>query len=171
MSTIKLCALSAVKALNVTVFFVGLCLAGSLVQAATDSPTKVICSATIHADDAYHFTPEHLEIPASCRDFTVTLKHVGRLPKAAMGHNWVLTSTTDAPRVARDGLIAGLDNNFVTPGDKRVIAFTRVIGGDDSATVTFSTLALKPGERYAFQCTFGGHSALMQGSLRINDAK
>ena len=32
-------------------------------------------------------------------------------------------------RVANAGMSAGLDKNYVAPGDKRVIAHTKVIGG------------------------------------------
>jgi azurin len=44
------------------------------------------------------------------------LKHIGKLPKAAIGHNWVLTKAADAQAVAADGVAAGLPGNYVTPG-------------------------------------------------------
>jgi len=140
-------------------------------QTTVKDAAATTCSTTIAADDAYHFIPNHIDVPQLCQDFTVTLKHTGRLPKAAMGHNWVLTTKADAPGVAKDGLIAGLDNNFVTPGDKRIIASTKVIGSGETTEIRFPVSALKPNETYAFQCSFGGHSALMQGSLRLSQTR
>ena len=49
------------------------------------------CDVAIEANDAMQFNKPSIAVPASCKQFTVNLKHVGKLPKAAMGHNWVLT--------------------------------------------------------------------------------
>jgi azurin len=51
--------------------------------------------------------------------------------------------------------------------DARVIAHTKVIGGGETDSVTFSTAALKAGEAYSYFCSFPGHSALMKGTLTL----
>jgi azurin len=129
------------------------------------------CEVTVTSDDAYKFKPAHIDVAQDCKDFTVKLMHVGRLPKAAMGHNWVLVKKTDMTGVATDGMAAGAQHDYIEPGDKRVIAATSVIGGGQTTQVTFKLSLLQPNETYAFLCTFGGHSPLMQGSLRLISAQ
>lgn len=137
-----------------------LCLAAGLASAQN-------CAATIDSDDALRFTPEKIEIPLVCKTFMVTLKHTGRLPKLAMGHNWVLAKLSDLDGVARTGMLAGADHNYVDPKDSRVLAHTGVVGGGESTSVTFDMEKLVPGERYGFVCTFAGHSPVMRGVITL----
>ena len=125
------------------------------------------CSTTVEGNDAMQFNQKSIVVPNTCKQFTVTLKHVGKLPKAAMGHNFVVSSTADEPGVVADGAKAGIDNNYLKPGDSRVIAHTKIIGGGESASTTFKVAALKPGESYEFFCSFPGHAALMKGTLTL----
>ncbi len=60
---------------------------------------------------------------------------------------------------------AGLANDYVAAGDKRVLAHTKTIGGGDSTSVTFASATLKPGGSYSYLCTFPGR-ALMHSTLR-----
>src|SRR5690606_42039248 len=87
--------------------------------------------------------------------------------EAAMGHNVVITSEADMQGVAADGLAAGADNQYVPQDDDRVIAFTEIIGGGESTSVTFSTSDMQGGDPYMFFCSFPGHSALMKGTISI----
>jgi len=84
-----------------------------------------------------------------------------------MGHNWVLVSGPDLGAVATAGMGAGLANNYIAPGDKRVLAHTKTIGGGETTSVTFPTSILKPGGDYKYQCTFPGHNALMHGTFKF----
>jgi azurin len=113
------------------------------------------------------YDKKELAVPASCKEVTVTLKHTGQLPAAAMGHNWTLVATSDLTAVANAGMGAGLAADYVPAGDKRVIAHTKVIGGGQSTSVTFPTAALKSGGDYSFLCTFPGHNALMRGKFKF----
>ena len=125
------------------------------------------CSTTVEANDAMQFNTQSIEVPKTCKQFTVTLKHTGKLPKAAMGHNWVLSSAADEAGVLADGGTAGLDSDYVKPNDSRVIAHTKVIGGGESAATTFKVATLKAGQPYTFFCSFPGHAALMKGTLSV----
>lgn len=125
------------------------------------------CTATIESNDAMQFNLKTMEVPATCKDFTVTLKHTGTLAKNAMGHNWVLSHASDEAAINRDGMSAGLDSNYLKAGDARVIAHTKVIGGGESDSTTFAVSKLKAGEQYAFFCSFPGHAALMKGTLTL----
>ena len=139
----------------------------ALALAASSSVFAADCTAEIDSNDAMQFNKTTMTIPLSCKDFTVTLKHPGKLPKAAMGHNWVATKTADMAGVVTDGAAAGLPKDYVKAGDARVIAHTKVIGGGESDSVTFSTKGLKAGDPYMFFCSFPGHSGIMKGTLVV----
>lgn len=125
------------------------------------------CDIEIEGNDAMQFSKSAIAVPASCKQFTVKLKHVGKLPKAAMGHNWVLSKAADAQGVAADGIGAGLDKAYVKPGDARVIAHSKVIGGGETDAVSFDVSKLKAGDSYAWFCSFPGHASLMKGTLAL----
>jgi len=123
------------------------------------------CKAEITGNDLMQYDKKELKFDASCATVEITLKHIGKLAKEAMGHNWVLTTTADAMAVANAGLSAGLAANYIKAGDKRVIAHTKVLGGGESDTIKIPASALKKGGDYTYECTFPGHSALMKGKL------
>jgi azurin len=125
------------------------------------------CTATIDGNDAMQYDQKSITVPKTCKQFTVTLKHTGKLPKASMGHNWVLGKAADESGIIADGMKAGADQNYVKPGDTRVIAHTKLIGGGESDSATFPVSKLKAGESYAYFCTFPGHAALMKGTLTL----
>lgn len=125
------------------------------------------CEQVIEGNDALQFNSKTMTVSASCETVTVTLKHTGQLPANIMGHNWVLTKSSDFMPVAQAGGSAGLDNNYVPQNDSRVIAYSKIIGGGESTTVTFSASDLSSNENYTFFCSFPGHYAIMQGSLTV----
>ncbi|MFC5437050.1 azurin [Rhodanobacter umsongensis] len=125
------------------------------------------CSTTVEASDAMQFNTKTITVPKTCKSFTVTLKHTGKLPVTAMGHNWVLSHSSDEAGVIADGMKAGAGNSYEKPGDTRIIAHTKLIGGGGSDTATINVAKLKAGEQYAYFCTFPGHAALMKGSLSL----
>ena len=125
------------------------------------------CKLEISGTDAMQFDKKELRVSASCKTVTLTLKHSGKLPVVAMGHNWVLATSADMQPLVNAGMAAGIKNNHVPPGDKRVIAFTKVIGGGESASVTFPGAALKKGGDYTFFCSFPGHFGLMRGKFVV----
>ncbi|KGM51551.1 azurin [Lysobacter concretionis Ko07 = DSM 16239] len=126
------------------------------------------CAATVDSNDAMQFTTKSLQVPASCKEFKVTLKHVGQLPKTVMGHNFVLGKTADVAGINADGMKAGADANYVKAGDPRVIAASKLIGGGESTTVTIPVAKLKAGEDYTYFCSFPGHAGIMKGSLTLS---
>jgi azurin len=126
------------------------------------------CKLDITGNDQMQYDKQALAAPASCKQITVTLHHSGKLPKEAMGHNWVLVNTADLAAVAQAGMGAGLVNDYVAAADKRVLAHTKTIGGGDSSSVSFASATLKPGGSYSYLCTFPGHNALMHGTFTLN---
>ncbi|HEY8940182.1 MAG TPA: azurin [Cellvibrio sp.] len=125
------------------------------------------CTFALASTDAMQFDQKSITVNKTCKTFTLNLTHTGKLPKNVMGHNWVLTKADDAKAVASDGLSAGLENEYLKKDDARVIAFTKIIGGGETASVTFPVSKLKAGEAYTFFCSFPGHVAIMQGSLTL----
>jgi azurin len=125
------------------------------------------CKLEISGNDVMQYDKHELAVPATCKEITVTLHHVGKQPREVMGHDWVLVKTADMDAVDQAGLGAGLANDYVAPGDKRVLAHTKVIGGGETTSVTFPSSILRKGGDYSYLCTFPGHSALMHGKFRF----
>jgi azurin len=126
------------------------------------------CSVSIDSNDAMQFSTDEIVVDGSCSEIELTHNHIGTMPAQAMGHNWVLTRSEDAPAVNNDGMNAGLDNDYIRPDDERVIAHTQVIGGGESTTITFSIEDLDPEAEYTFFCSFPGHYFVMQGTFKID---
>ena len=126
------------------------------------------CSVEISAGDAMQFSSTEIVLKESCAVITVTLIHTGKLPAAGMGHNWVLTRKSDFRGVISDGIDAGASNDFIKEGDPRVLAFTRLIGGGETAAVSFSTRGIEVGEKYIFFCSYPGHWGIMKGTFLLS---
>lgn len=127
------------------------------------------CSVDIAGNDQMQFDKKEITVSKSCKQFTVNLKHPGKLARNVMGHNWVLTKQADMQGAVNDGMAAGLGNNYVKKDDARVIAHTKVIGGGETDSVTFDVSKLAAGQDYAYFCSFPGHFALMKGVLKLVD--
>lgn len=125
------------------------------------------CATEIHGTDQMTFDKSEIVVPASCKTFTVTLKHPGEMPREVMGHNWILSKTDDMQAILDQGSAAGVDNGYLQADDARIIAHTRFLGGGEQDSVTFDTAALKTGGPYQFFCSFPGHAALMKGVLKF----
>jgi azurin len=139
--------------------------ANAFLFAAPAAAADKVCKLEITGNDLMQYDKKELKAGADCTTIELTLKHIGKLPAASMGHNWVLTKSADAMAVGNDGLGAGLPANYVKAGDKRVIAHTKVVGGGESDTIKIPASALKKGEDYTYECTFPGHNALMKGKF------
>jgi azurin len=125
------------------------------------------CAVTVEVRDSLAFSPREITVDSSCESFSLTLKHVGTMPASTMGHNWVLTKTEDFDGAVMDGQRSGADNHFVKPGDERVLAATKVIGGGEETTIRFDASILQPGGDYTFFCSFPAHFVLMRGKLIV----
>lgn len=141
--------------------FAGLLGAAGFAQAAGN------CTVALKGDDAMKFDLKEATVSASCPTITVELTHTGKMPAAAMGHNVVISATKDMAGIERDGIKAGVANNYVAKGDARVIAHTTLVGGGQKTKVTFPGKKLTAGGDYTFFCSFPGHSMLMKGKLVV----
>jgi azurin len=125
------------------------------------------CATQVEANDMMQFDVGSIAIPASCSTFRITLKHVGKLPVTAMGHDLVVARAADMAGIATDGMNAGAAANYLKPGDARVIAHTKLVGGGQSDTVGIPVARLKSGGPFVFFCSFPGHSVLMKGTISV----
>lgn len=98
------------------------------------------------------------------KSVTVNLTHSGKLPAAQMGHNFVLIKKdVDLTQFALKAMNSA-ETEYIPEGDD-VIAYTKIIGGGESTSVTFE--APEPGT-YQFLCTFPGHFGVMQGKFIVS---
>ena len=126
------------------------------------------CTIDVGVNDNLAFSPKAISISKSeCPEVTINLKHSGKIPRNAMGHNWVLAKKADAQSLAQAGWSAGLDSNYLPVNDARALAHTKVIGGGESTSISFSTAALEVGADYTFFCSFVGHYFSMNGVFDV----
>ena len=130
--------------------------------ASSDSKEGVI---VIEGNDQMKFNKSVIRVKAG-QEVKLTLKHVGKMEKAVMGHNWALLAK-DAD-VAAVGNAAAMDaENDYIPSDMadQILVHTKMIGGGESDTIEFNA-PTEPGT-YTFMCTFPGHYALMKGEFIV----
>lgn len=137
----------------------------ALMIASTAHAAPAECSIDVEGRPGKQFGPDHIVVPASCQEFTVRLIHTGKNSKEKAGHNWVLTKTGDIDAVMTDGIQAGANNDFLKPGDGRILAKTPMLGGGETATITFPVSRLRAGQSYTYYCSFPAHAQHMRGTL------
>ncbi|MDO4228007.1 azurin [Neisseria sp.] len=136
---------------------------------AAASSADTACQTVVEAGDDMKYNKTEINISKSCKEYTITLKHMGTMPKTAMGHDLVIAKSEDVDGVAKDGAAAGAENDFIKAGDERIIAHTKLIGSSEEATVKVDTSKFSAGNKYEFFCTFPGHLAMMRGSVNLID--
>ncbi len=127
-----------------------------------------VAELTLSGNDQMQFDTRKLTARAG-QMVRLTLKHTGQLPAQAMGHNVVIINKgQDIFEFGADvGEARGSVANHYVPEALlgRVVAYTRLIGGGQTATVEFQAPA-EPGE-FPFLCSFPGHFAQMNGTFEV----
>jgi len=89
----------------------------------------------------------------------ITLKNIGTTPKFSMGHNLVVLDKqiTEQNIQAKflDPASTEASHDYVPQNDKSVLAHTKLLGPNETDTVTF-TAPQVPGQ-YLYVCSFPGH--------------
>ena len=117
----------------------------------------------INSSDLMKFDQNELRVFEG-QEITLTLNHTGKMSKEIMGHNFVLLKKeTDLNDFAQRAMLAR-ENEYIPDGDETII-YTKLIGGGESDTITFS--APEKGS-YTYICTFPGHYGLMKGVLIVS---
>lgn len=118
------------------------------------------------ADDTMKFNLTEIRAKAG-EALRITLKNIGRMPKQAMSHNWVLVKPMTDAELNAFGMAASSKAPDYLPADRsQVLAATKLLGGGESDSIEITAPAT-PGE-YPFICTFPGHFAIMKGKLIVN---
>jgi azurin len=125
------------------------------------------CQLKIEANDLIQFNARALQVDAACAEVQLTLQHVGKQDAHVLGHDWVLARSADVSALANAGIAAGFDKGYLPPGDKRVIAATKIVGGGEATTISFSTAGLVAGGDYSFFCSYPGHMSMMRGRFQL----
>jgi len=117
----------------------------------------------LNSNDLMKFDKNELRVSEG-QKITLTLNHTGKMSKEIMGHNFVLLKKeTDLNDFAQRAMLAR-ENEYIPDGDETII-YTKLIGGGESDTITFS--APEKGS-YTYICTFPGHYGLMKGILIVD---
>lgn len=120
---------------------------------------------TITASDSMQFNVKEIAA-APGEKIRLTLSNIGKIPKTAMGHNWVLLTPMNFD--AFNKLAMSCANNapeFLPKNRAAVLAHTKILGGGESDTIEF-TVPATPGS-YPFFCSFPGHFGMMKGNLIV----
>ena len=117
----------------------------------------------INSNDMMKFDQNELRVFEG-QKITLTLNHKGKMSKGIMGHNFVLLKKeTNLNDFAQRAMLAR-ENEYIPDGNE-TIAYTKMIGGGESDTITFT--APEKGS-YTYICTFPGHYGLMKGVLIVS---
>ncbi len=128
-------------------------------KADTSNPNDVV----ITSNDLMKYNKSEIRVKAG-KKVTITLKHVGKLDKKVMGHNFVLLKQGVDLVAFGNKSVSFADNGYIPEGTEDVIAFTKIIGAGETAVVEFD--APEPGE-YDFLCSFPGHYSMMKGKFIV----
>jgi len=119
----------------------------------------------IDAGDDMKFSVTRIEA-APGESITLTLKITGRLPKSAMGHNWVLLARDADARAYCMSAMTAAARDYLPPAlADQVLAHTKLMGPGESDTITFNAPA-EPGN-YPFVCSFPGHFLNGMGGVLV----
>lgn len=131
-------------------------------DASTDSSAAAASSAAngqfeVTANDSMKFNITRLEAKPG-QDVKVVFTNIGSMPKAAMGHNWVLLKKGVDPKAFADAAVAAAATDYI-PADKadQIVAHTKLLGPKQSEEISFKA-PTEPGE-YTYLCTFPAHFA------------
>jgi azurin len=120
----------------------------------------------VTCNDQMTYNTKRIEILAG-QKVSLTLKNVGKIPVKTMGHNLVILKP-DTPIAAFAGKAHAAKSRSYIPeaaeDRKWIVAHTRLLGGGESDTITFSIQ--EPG-KYPFICSSPGHFSEMQGTIFV----
>ena len=124
-----------------------------------------VCDMELTANDKMQFSTKELKIGAECTSVKIAFKHVGKLPKKAMGHNLVIAEKNKVDQLIKEGLKAGPKKDYL-PDSPHLIAATKLLGGGETDTLTLTMDQLQ-GKDLQFFCLFPGHTTMMRGNIVI----
>ncbi|MAD92115.1 MAG: azurin [Gammaproteobacteria bacterium] len=123
------------------------------------------CSLEVTAGDNLAYSVSEISLLDSCEEVVITFKHLGSLPAAVMGHNFVIAKSSDLQPIQDDANKVGMAGGWLPADDNRVVIASKIIGGGESTEVVVKSDLLQPSETYSFFCTVMSHSVVMRGTI------
>jgi len=117
----------------------------------------------ITSNDAMQFNKKEIEVKAG-KKVKVTLKHLGKMGKKVMGHNFVLLKRGVSLIAFGNKAATASANEYIPEGTQDIIAYTKLIGGGETAVIEFDAPEVGI---YDFLCSFPGHYAIMKGKFIV----
>jgi azurin len=107
------------------------------------------------ANDTMKFNLTRIETTAG-QEVKVSLTNMGNMPKAAMGHNWILLKKGSDPKAFSDAAVNAAATDYIPANlSDQIIAHTKLLGPKQSDEISFKA-PTEPGE-YPFLCSFPAH--------------
>lgn len=133
--------------------------------AETDEPASTdpaVTEIVIEGNDMMKFNLNEIRVKSGSK-VKLTLKHVGKLAKESMGHNFVLLKS--GTNVQEFAMAAGQarEKDYIS-NESDILAHTELIGGGAETSIEFDAPALGI---YDFICSFPGHYAMMKGQFIV----
>jgi len=124
---------------------------------------KADVTVQITGNDTMQFSKKAFTVKSG-EKVKVVFKNIGKMPKVAMGHNFVILKPgTDLAKFALEA--AKSVPTYIPEAHKKdILAQTKMLGPGESDSVFFT--APEAG-KYEFLCTFPGHFALMKGVMTV----
>ncbi|WP_396602190.1 azurin [Algibacter sp. R77976] len=129
------------------------------VKEVKSNPNDVV----ITGNDAMQFSKKEIRVKAG-EKVKITLKHIGKMDKNVMGHNFVLLKKGVSLTAFGNKAATAKSTQYIPDDAEDVIAHTALVGGGETTVVEFD--APEPGT-YDFLCSFPGHYAIMKGKFII----
>lgn len=127
---------------------------------------SAVATLEFTANDSMKFNQTRVEVRAG-QQVKVILTNIGSMPKAAMGHNWVLLQKGSDGKAFADAAVGAAATDYLPSSlQSQVLAHTKMLGPKQTDEITF-TAPTEPGE-YPFLCSFPAHFvAGMHGVLVV----
>lgn len=134
--------------------------------AAAPAADSAVAVLEFTGNDSMKFNLTRAEVRAG-QDVKVIFTNIGSMPKAAMGHNWILLKKgVDVEAFDKAAIGAQATDYFPVALADQVIAHTKLLGPKQTDEITFKA-PTEPGE-YVFLCSFPAHyQAGMKGVLVV----
>ena len=129
-------------------------------QQSTDSnPNDVVLTS----NDAMQFNKKEIKVVAS-EKVKITLKHIGKMDKNVMGHNFVLLKQGVNVIAFSNKAAGSRSNDYIPEGTQDIIVHTKMLSGGETDIIEFDAPLAGT---YDFLCSFPGHSGLMKGKFIV----
>lgn len=133
-----------------------------------ETPVEAVAAVaeiTIEANDQMRYNLDRIDVKEG-QTVRLTLKNVGKLPKEAMGHNWVLVKPGTDKEAFATAAMAAKETDYIPAGyEESIIVKTILTGGGEETTIEFPAPAKG---FYSFFCSFPGHYGSMKGTFYVN---